>query len=200
MEMQKFESKTAMLEFLKGLKAKDHYRIAKDHGFKPRNHSEAWLLTDYLVQGANSGLTGEALQAYAKEKSERLVAIMPHLARDPGDMAVDAEPVPVEFQLAPIPTASTEPVATPTETAQDATVTPAPVVEKAPKVAKAPKAPKASKPRGAKHADFTIVPRPDRGGFEGWYGGKAEAFRPSVEKVSAFFVKKYGQPGVLLGE
>lgn len=192
MEMQKFESKTAMLEFLKSLKPKDHYRIAKENGFKPRNHSEAWLLTDYLVQGANSGLTGEALQAYAKEKSERLVAIMPHLARDPGGVAADAEPVPVEFQLAPIPTSDA-----PTETAQDAPVTPEPVAVKAPKVAKAPKA---SKPRGAKHADFTIVPRPDRGGFEGWYGGKAEAFRPTVEKVSAFFVKKYGQPGVLLGE
>ena len=192
MEMQKFESKSAMLEFLKGLKAKDHYRIAKDHGFKPRNHSEAWLLTDYLVQGANSGLTGEALQAYAKEKSERLVAIMPHLARDPGDMAVDAEPVPVEFQLAPIPTSDA-----PTETAQDAPVTPAPKAAKAPKQ---PKAPKASKPRGAKHADFTIVPRPDRGGWELWYAGKAEAFRPTVEKCNAFSMKKYGQPGVLLGE
>jgi hypothetical protein len=183
MEMQKFESKTAMLEFLKGLKAKDHYRIAKDHGFRPRNHSEAWLLTDYLVQGANSGLTGEALQAYAKEKSERLVAIMPHLARDPNGVAPDAEPVPVEFQLAPIPTSDA-----PTETAQDATVTPAPKVVKAPKQ---PKAPKASKPRGAKHADFTIVPRPDRGGWEVWVGGRAEAFRPTVEKCIAFVNKKY---------
>jgi hypothetical protein len=29
---------------------------------------------------------------------------------------------------------------------------------------------------------------------------RSEAFRPTVEKVSGFFVKKYGQPGVLLGE
>lgn len=192
MEMQKFESKTAMLEFLKGLKPKDHYRIAKENGFRPRNHSEAWLLTDYLVQGANSGLTGEALQAYAKEKSERLVAIMPHLARDPGGVVADAEPVPVEFQLAPIPA--------PTETAQDAPVTPAPKAAKAPKQPKAPKAPKASKPRGAKHADFTIVPRPDRGGWEVWVGGRAEAFRPSVEKCIAFVNKKYpGNETKLLG-
>lgn len=194
MEMQKFESKTEMLEFLKGLKAKDHFRIAKGHGFVPRNHPEAWLLTDYLVQGANSGLTGEALQAYAKEKSERLVAIMPHLARDKDNMATDAGPEPVEMQLAAMPE--------PTETAQAASVTP--VVVAAPKAAKAAKAPKAAKaakaPRGAKHADYTIVPRPDRGGWELWYAGKAEAFRPTVEKCNAFSMKKYGQPGVLLGE
>mgnify|MGYP003347023377 CR=1 FL=1 len=49
-----------------------------------------------------------------------------------------------------------------------------------------------------KHPDFTIVARPDRGGFEGWYGGRAEAFRPTVEKVQAFFQKKYDQTGQLL--
>lgn len=198
MEMQKFETKVAMLEYLKGLKAKDHFRIAKEHGFKPRNHSEAWLLTDYLVQGINSGLSGEALRAYAKEKSERLVSIMPHLGGGTADAVVgDPEsvpaPAPVEFLLAPVPA----------EASQEAPETPAPKAAKAakePKAPKAPKQPKASKPRGAKHADFTIVPRPDRGGFEGWYAGRAEAFRPTVEKVSAFFVKKYGQPGILLGE
>ena len=49
-----------------------------------------------------------------------------------------------------------------------------------------------------KYKDFTIVARPDRGGFEGWYGGRAEAFRPTVEKVQAFFQKKYDQTGQLL--
>ena len=49
-----------------------------------------------------------------------------------------------------------------------------------------------------KYKDFTIVARPDRGGFEGWYGGHAEAFRPTVEKVQAFFQKKYDQTGQLL--
>jgi len=49
-----------------------------------------------------------------------------------------------------------------------------------------------------RYPDFTIVFRKDRNGFEGWYGGKAEAFRKTKEKVDAFFQKKYGQPGRLL--
>lgn len=73
-----------------------------------------------------------------------------------------------------------------------------PKVAKAAKTAKAPKTTKASKPTGkAKYEDFTIVPRPDRGGFEGWYGGKAEAFRGTVEQVQKFFTKKYGQAGTV---
>ena len=74
----------------------------------------------------------------------------------------------------------------------------APKPAKVPKVAKAAKTTKASKPTGkAKYEDFTIVPRPDRGGFEGWYGGKAEAFRGTVEQVQKFFTKKYGQAGTV---
>ncbi len=46
-----------------------------------------------------------------------------------------------------------------------------------------------------RHPDFTIVKRPDRNGYEGWYGGKAEAFRKNIDKVQAFFKKKYGQTG-----
>lgn len=49
-----------------------------------------------------------------------------------------------------------------------------------------------------RHPDFTIVFRKDRNGFEGWYGGKAEAFRVTEEKVQSFFQKKYGKPGVLV--
>lgn len=49
-----------------------------------------------------------------------------------------------------------------------------------------------------RYPDFTIVFRKDRNGFEGWYGGKAEAFRPTVEKVNLFFQKKYGKVGALL--
>lgn len=49
-----------------------------------------------------------------------------------------------------------------------------------------------------RYPDFTIVFRKDRNGYEGWYGGKAEAFRKTQEKVDAFFQKKYGQPGRLL--
>jgi hypothetical protein len=67
--------------------------------------------------------------------------------------------------------------------------------------AKATKKPSVAKPAKAKkvkYPDFTIVARPDRGGYEGWYGGKAEAFRDTVEKVHTFFQKKYQQAGQVL--
>jgi hypothetical protein len=63
---------------------------------------------------------------------------------------------------------------------------------------KAPKAPSVAKKAKVKYPDFTIVARPDRGGYEGWYGGKAEAFRDTVEKVHSFFQKKYQQAGQVL--
>jgi hypothetical protein len=55
-----------------------------------------------------------------------------------------------------------------------------------------------AKPKKIKYPDFTIVARPDRGGYEGWYGGKAEAFRETAEKVHTFFQKKYQQAGQVL--
>ena len=63
---------------------------------------------------------------------------------------------------------------------------------KKPSVAKVtkPAKPKVTK---VKFEDFTIVARPDRGGFEGWYGGRAEAFRATVQKVESFFFKKYSR-------
>jgi len=65
------------------------------------------------------------------------------------------------------------------------------------KVAKVKKEKPASKPR-IKYADFEIVERPDRGGWEGWYAGKAEAFRTTVAKVDAFFLKKYKATGTVV--
>lgn len=55
-----------------------------------------------------------------------------------------------------------------------------------------------AKKSAVRYPDFSIVARPDRGGFEGWYGGRAEAFRDTEEKVQKFFAKKYDQTGVLL--
>ena len=49
-----------------------------------------------------------------------------------------------------------------------------------------------------RYPDFTIVFRKDRNGFEGWFGGKAEAFRKTAEKVDAFFQKKYAKNGTLV--
>jgi hypothetical protein len=68
------------------------------------------------------------------------------------------------------------------------------------KASKKPSVAKVTKPKTVKvkHPDFAIVARPDRGGYEGWYGGKAEAFRDTVEKVHTFFQKKYQKPGKLV--
>ena len=55
-----------------------------------------------------------------------------------------------------------------------------------------------AKKAAVRYPDFTIVFRKDRNGYEGWYGGKAEAFRKTKEKVDGFFQKKYGQPGQVL--
>ncbi len=65
------------------------------------------------------------------------------------------------------------------------------------KASKKPSVAKVTKPKTTKvkFEDFTIVARPDRGGFEGWYGGRAEAFRTTKEKVEAFFTKKYDRKG-----
>jgi len=60
---------------------------------------------------------------------------------------------------------------------------------------KAKAKPSVAKVTKVKFEDFTIVARPDRGGFEGWYGGRAEAFRTTKEKVEAFFFKKYSRLG-----
>ena len=60
---------------------------------------------------------------------------------------------------------------------------------------KAKAKPSVAKVTKVKFEDFTIVARPDRGGFEGWYGGRAEAFRTTKEKVEAFFTKKYDRKG-----
>jgi hypothetical protein len=74
-----------------------------------------------------------------------------------------------------------------------------PSVAKPTPKAKAVKAkPSVAKKTKVKYPDFTIVARPDRGGYEGWYGGKAEAFRDTVEKVHTFFQKKYQQAGQVL--
>jgi hypothetical protein len=92
----------------------------------------------------------------------------------------------------PKPVAEVQLVAAPVEVAP-ATVKPA-------KVAKAPKPVKVAKPKVAKapkagkvtYADGTIVFRADRQKYMAWYGGFAEAARPTIEAAKAFLSKKYG--------
>lgn len=198
----KFENRMEMMSFLKTLKPKDHFRIAKDHGLKPSNKEEANLLTDYIVQGVNNGLSGEALIQYAKDRTARLIAIMPHLGRsnDVSDTNVVVD-TGASIRSETGAKQSTEAVeSVEAESTQGA----AEAVDVEPVAPVSPVAPGASKrPRKVsktKHADGTIVPRPDRGGFEGWYGGKAEAFRPTVEKVAQFFARKYPDVSVVVVE
>jgi len=58
---------------------------------------------------------------------------------------------------------------------------------------KAPKAVKVAKSTGTKatHPDGTIVFRADRNKYMAWFGGKAEAARPTIEAAQAFLTKKY---------
>ena len=58
---------------------------------------------------------------------------------------------------------------------------------------KAPKAVKVAKVKTDKatHPDGTIVFRADRNKYMAWFGGKAEAARPTVEAAQAFLTKKY---------
>ena len=62
-----------------------------------------------------------------------------------------------------------------------------PVKTKAVKVAK----PKAAKSAKVTHPDGTIAFRGDRNKYMAWFGGKAEAARPTIEACKAFLTKKY---------
>ena len=182
----KFQNRMEMMAFLKTLKPKDHFRITKEHGMKPANKEEANLLTDYLVQGINNGLSGETLTKYAVDRTARLVAIMPHLAAPKDPVVVDAS---AEPETETVQNTVVQESQNPTETVVIKT-------QSKPVKVKAEKRPRTVSK--VKHPDGTIVARPDRGGFEGWYAGKAEAFRPTVEKVQQFLQKKYNLTGQLL--
>ena len=58
---------------------------------------------------------------------------------------------------------------------------------------KAPKTVKVAKSTGSKatYPDGSIVFRADRNKYMAWFGGKAEAARPTVEAAQAFLTKKY---------
>ena len=129
------------------------------------NPAENEYFAKYLLNGERNGLVGIKNVAKARELTTKLFVDMPHLKVKYND--------PLKAALT-----MSKPI-------------------KAPKVAKVTgdKAPKVAKTAKVKWPDFAIVYRADRGGYEGWYAGKAEAFRPTVEKVQAFFMKKYQQEG-----
>lgn len=166
-----FTSANAMVQYLKTLTPSDHFVIAKSVGIKPKDKAEAHLLADYIVQGTSKGLSGDALVQYAETNVKRLQEVMPHLKATPVVPSVE-NPTPDKVKAIKYPPKKAS-------------------VAKPAKV----KTPKATKVAKLKYEDFTIVARPDRGGYEGWYGGKAEAFRTTKEKVAAFFTKKYDRKG-----
>ena len=179
MEIQKFTSASEMVQYLKGLTPSDHFKIAKSVGIKPDNKTDARLYADYIVQGVSKGFSGDALVHYAKSNVPRLQAVMPHLKDKPS-------------VVVPAPAKAKPPKIKMPKRYTDAATGKVGASVAKPKVAKAPKKAK------LKYSDFTIVYRLDRGGYEGWYGGKAEAFRDTEEKVHTFFQKKYQKPGQLL--
>ena len=169
----KFKSLKAMVEFTKTLTPEDHLQIVKGFGMEADSEMLAKMTADYIVQGIHKTMKGKELSAYVKQSIAKVV-------ETPEVKAALAAPVaPTEVDTNPA----------------DATTVESVSVVKAVK-SKAPaglgKAPR------IKHGDFVIVERKDRGGWEGWYAGKAEAFRPTVEKVNQFFQKKYGQTGNVL--
>lgn len=169
----KFKSLKAMVEFTKTLTPADHAAIVKGFGMEADSDMMAKMTADYIVQGIHKTMKGKELAAYVKQSIAKVVAT-------PEVQAALAAPV-----------AQTEVDTNQTDATTVETVSVAKKVKsKAP--AGTGKAPR------VKHGDFTIVERKDRGGWEGWYAGKAEAFRPTVEKVNAFFQKKYGQTGNVL--
>jgi hypothetical protein len=168
----KFKSLKAMVEFTKTLTPADHAAIVKGFGMEADSDMMAKMTADYIVQGIHKTMKGKELVAYVKQSIAKVVAT-------PEVQAALAAPAP----------SVAETVETDATTVETVSVVKA-VKSKAP--AGTGKAPR------VKHGDFVIVERKDRGGWEGWYAGKAEAFRPTVEKVNAFFQKKYGQTGNVL--
>lgn len=90
--------------------------------------------------------------------------------------------------LANVPTQVVDQFGTVATIAPVAPVAPVkPVKTKAVKVAK----PKTAKVAKATQPDGTIIYRADRNKYMAWFGGKAEAARPTIEACKAFLTKKY---------
>lgn len=173
MEKMTFKSDIKCAAFTKTMTVDQIGQVLKAYGVESVNPNRDSILAAQIVrQVTYKGMKGkEAVEAAEKRVEEMVASGMAHLVAAPADTSVDANVV-----------AGTDTVS----------------------VAKTTKAPKAAKPKAEKKArikydDFTIVERKDRGGWEGWYAGRAEAFRTTIDKVNAFFEKKYKQTGTVLG-
>jgi hypothetical protein len=176
LENPKFDSLTDMMAYIRSLTVADKRKILRGYGYDVDSIDSTRkleLLADYIVQGLHRGIKGKELVSYANNMSSGVIALMPYFGKP------DNAPSVAKSDKTEVVTNKTLPVAKPA------------------KVAKSLPVAKKTKSK-VKHPDFTIVFRADRNGYEGWYGGKAEAFRDNVEKVQSFFQKKYGQTGNLI--
>ena len=181
LEKTKFNSLTEMMNYIRGLTLDEKKKILRGYGYdigSIQSTRKMELLADYIVQGLHRGIRGKELVSYANNMASGIISMMPYFGKP--DTSVENKSV---------VTLSTVSVEKPAKAAKPAKAV------KAPKVASAAKP---AKPAKIKHPDFTIVFRADRNGYEGWFGGKAEAFRDNIEKVHSFFQKKYGKPGNLI--
>ena len=168
---------------LRTMTKKDYVTIIQENGMEvPEKKTEQEYLAKYLKQGLAMGKTGKDLQSYALAGMNKLFGILPHLTKENIMEAVKTEVVEKKEK----PAKKDKPVKA--------------KVEKAEKVAKAAKPAKAVKATTdkVKYADYSIVFNAKRNGYDGFVNGKAEAFRPTVEKVKAFFQKKYNTEGTVI--
>jgi hypothetical protein len=190
MATMKFESKMKMLDYIKSLSHEDKRIILKGYGYNPdsiNSRNKVELIADYIIQGLHLGLDAKKARSYANNMSSGLIQVMPHLGK------IDIEDNKLLSEVIANKVMKTVPV----NTDNVSVVKPKSIKEK-PSVVKPVKSVKKPSVAKIKYPDYSIVFRSDRNGYEGWFGGKAEAFRPTVEKVQAFFMKKYGTNGSVI--
>ena len=183
----KFESKMKMLEYIKSLSHEDKRIILKGYGYNPESinsRNKVELIADYIIQGLHLGLDPKKARSYANNMSSGLIEIMPHLGK------IDTESDKLLSEVIANKVMKTKP--------DNVSVVTPKIIKKTPSVVKPTKSPKKASVAKIKYPDYSIVFRADRNGYEGWFSGKAEAFRPTVEKVQAFFMKKYGTNGSVI--
>jgi hypothetical protein len=186
----KFESKMKMLEYIKSLSHEDKRVIVKGYGYNPdtiNSRNKVELIADYIIQGLHLGLDPKKARTYANNMSSGLIEIMPHLGK------IDFEDNKLLSEVIANKVMKTVPVNTDT-----VSVAKPKSIKVKPSVVKPKIKTKSVSVAKIKYPDYSIVFRADRNGYEGWFAGKAEAFRPTVEKVQAFFMKKYGTNGSVI--
>lgn len=190
MNKMKFESKMKMLDYIKSLSHEDKRIILKGYGYNPdsiNSRNKVELIADYIIQGLHLGLDAKKARSYANNMSSGLIEIMPHLGK------IDTEDNKLLSEVIANKVMKTVPV-----NVNNTSVAKPKSIKEKPSVVKPVKSVKKTSVAKIKYPDYSIVFRSDRNGYEGWFGGKAEAFRPTVEKVQSFFMKKYGTNGSVI--